>query len=136
MPADVTNPDTPAARERMAQEAFQRLRDATYWPAGDRAFAGHADQRVMVAIGDVRDALDEITALRAALAPQWRAIETCPMWQVAIVTDGKNVALAQLAETDIGYPYWSIEPEDALEWEPTLWTEIPTAEEPSGGGEG
>lgn len=55
----------------------------------------------------------------------WRNIGTCPMWQVAVVTDGENVAIAQKAEADCGGHYWSIEPEDCLEWEPTLWTPTP-----------
>ena len=56
----------------------------------------------------------------------WRPIEAAEMWQVAIVTDGENVALAQKAEADYGGHYWSIDPEDALEWEPTHWIEPPT----------
>jgi hypothetical protein len=55
----------------------------------------------------------------------WKLIETCPMWQVAFVTDGENVAKAQKAEADYGGYYWATEPEDCLEWEPTHWIEEP-----------
>lgn len=60
----------------------------------------------------------------------WRPIDDCPMWELAIVTDGENVAKAQKAECDYGGFYWSIEPEDALEWEPTHWMPFDTLPTP------
>lgn len=49
----------------------------------------------------------------------WQPIETAVLWEVYVVTDGENVAKAQLAESDYGDQYWSVDPEDCLEWEPT-----------------
>lgn len=55
----------------------------------------------------------------------WQPIETLAMWDVAIVTDGENVAKAQKAEADYGGHYFAVDPEDCLEWEPTLWIACP-----------
>lgn len=60
----------------------------------------------------------------------WQDIELLKMWEVAVVTDGENYALAQLAENDWGDPYWAVEPEDGLDWEPTHWT-YPLGQEPT-----
>ncbi len=60
-------------------------------------------------------------------------IETAPLWQVAIVTDGESAAIAQKAECDYGGHYWAIDPDGCLEWEPTLWTPWPpVATQPTG----
>jgi len=55
----------------------------------------------------------------------WQPIETLAMWDVAIVTDGENVAKAQKAEADYGGHYFAVDPEDCLEWEPTMWIACP-----------
>lgn len=55
----------------------------------------------------------------------WQPIETAPMWIVAVVTNGEEAAIAQKAESDFGGHYWSVDPEDALEWEPTHWILLP-----------
>jgi len=60
----------------------------------------------------------------------WKRIDSAPMWQVAIVTDGENVARAQKAETDYDGFYWAVDSEDALEWEPTHWIEEPDSSPP------
>lgn len=57
----------------------------------------------------------------------WRPIETAVLWEVYVVTDGENVALAQYAESDHGDAYWSVDPEDCLEWEPTHCIAAPAA---------
>ncbi len=75
----------------------------------------------------------EIGAAMSALAEPrvpseadgWQPIETAVLWDVAIVTDGEDVALAQLAESDGGENYWAVDPEDGLDWEPTHWIAPP-----------
>jgi hypothetical protein len=74
------------------------------------------------AISAMREGVD-----RGMVERGWQPIDTCPMWQVAIVTDGENVAKAQKAEADFDSFYWSVDPEDCLEWEPTHWIEEPAA---------
>lgn len=49
----------------------------------------------------------------------WRPIEEVALWDVAVVTNGENVAISQKAEADDGTVYWAIDPEDGLDWEPT-----------------
>lgn len=62
-------------------------------------------------VGDLLNALDE--------ADGWRSVAGLPMWWAGIVTDGEHVAFAQKAEADFDGYYWAVDPEDALEWEPT-----------------
>lgn len=62
-------------------------------------------------VGDLLNALDE--------ADGWRSVAGLPMWWSGIVTDGERVAFAQKAEADFDGYYWAVDPEDALEWEPT-----------------
>ncbi len=69
-------------------------------------------------VGDLLNALDEAGA---ALRP----IETMGLWDTGVVTDGERAAVAQKAESDFGGHYFAIEPEDALEWEPTHWAPFP-----------
>ena len=57
----------------------------------------------------------------------WQPIETAEMWGVYVVTDGENVAISQKAPADYGGHYWAVDPEDALEWEPTHCTPLPAA---------
>jgi len=52
-------------------------------------------------------------------------IETMPMWTVGVVTDGERAAVSQKAESDFGGHYFAVDPEDALEWEPTHWSPLP-----------
>lgn len=61
----------------------------------------------------------------------WQPIETLAMWDVAIVTDGENVAKAQKAEADYSGHYFAVDPEDCLEWEPTMWIACPGDEAPT-----
>jgi hypothetical protein len=69
---------------------------------------------------------ERIACLEARVAELgWQPSETAPMWQVAIVTDGENVALAQKAESDFGGHYWSVEPDGGLDWKPTHWMQPP-----------
>lgn len=51
-------------------------------------------------------------------------IETMPMWAVGVVTDGVNAAVSQKAESDFDGHYFAVDPEDALEWEPTHWAPL------------
>lgn len=67
------------------------------------------------------------SALSGDAGEVWQPIETCPMWAVAVVTDGISVAISQRAEADDGTPYWAIDPEDGLDWEPTYW--VPALDE-------
>lgn len=62
-------------------------------------------------VGDLLNALDE--------ADGWKLVAGLPMWWAGIVTDGEHVAFAQKAEADFDGYYWAVDPEDALEWEPT-----------------
>lgn len=57
-------------------------------------------------------------------------IETMPMWAVGVVTDGVHAAVAQRALADDGEPYFAVDPEDGLDWEPTLWVPLDGSEEP------
>jgi hypothetical protein len=66
----------------------------------------------------------------------WSYVAALPMWSVAVVTDGERVAIAQKAEADFDGYYWAIEPEDALDWEPTHCIALPAALSASPEGEG
>ena len=58
----------------------------------------------------------------------WRPIATMKLWDCGIVTDGENVAKSQKAqgEFDEGEEhYFAIDPDDALEWQPTHWIGAP-----------
>jgi hypothetical protein len=56
---------------------------------------------------------------------EWQPIETAQMWEVAVVTDGERAAVAQLSLNDWREKFWSCDPEDGLDWEPTHWMPIP-----------
>lgn len=103
-------------------------------------FGSYPDEvviRIEATAGDIknaRSAMEDTVLLRSALsaspekptlADGWQPIETCELWQAAIVTDGDNVAIAQKAEADYGGHYWAVDPEDDLEWEPTHWILLP-----------
>ncbi len=66
---------------------------------------------------------------RAAIAAMqgWQDIASAKVWDHGVVTDGENVAIAQLAEADFGGTYWACEPDGALEWEPTHIIALPPA---------
>lgn len=66
-----------------------------------------------------------------AVVVGWQNADDVPVWAVGIVTDGENVAHAQKAEADYGGCYWSVEEGNgALEWEPTLFIEMPAQAAP------
>jgi hypothetical protein len=84
-----------------------------------QAFARHrlaAQSEAAATIERYREALE---------GKVWHPIRTALLWQVAVVTDGERFAKAQLARNDWGDLYWAIDPEDGLDWEPTLWTDPP-----------
>jgi hypothetical protein len=64
-------------------------------------------------------------ALHALQSEGWRPISEAKVWVVCVVTDGKQVAIAQKALDDWGGEYWAVDPEDGLDWEPTLWMPHP-----------
>jgi len=86
----------------------------------------NADSGMCQAKRIIRAALTS-SALSGDAGEVWQPIETCPMWAVAVVTDGISVAISQRAEADDGTPYWAIDPEDGLDWEPTYW--VPALDE-------
>jgi hypothetical protein len=107
-------------REAGFQRDLTRHRFGDYKPDRSNAMLrdiGLVDLEAVLTVAEV--------ALASSTADGWRPTESCPMWQVAIVTDGERAAVAQRAENDFGMPYWAIDPEDGLEWEPTLWSPIP-----------
>lgn len=94
-------------------------------------------------IAAMKNALPALLSERAAMkaeietlrtGQQWRGIESAPMWGVAVVTNGQNFAIAQKAETDFGGHYWSVDPDQALEWEPKLYIPCALPELPPGEG--
>ncbi|GAM00743.1 hypothetical protein SP5_035_01450 [Sphingomonas parapaucimobilis NBRC 15100] len=84
-----------------------------------------------------REAVEKaLTSCRDQFAFQgegWQPIETAVLWEVYIVTDGINAAMSQYAESDHGDRFWAVEPEDALEWEPTHCIATPASHASDGG---
>lgn len=79
------------------------------------------------ALGSARRTKVEASAAwNARVDDGWRGIESAPIWQVAVVTDGERAAVAQMAEADYGGTYWAVYPDDCLDWEPTHWLPLPT----------
>jgi len=72
-----------------------------------------------------RTALGKAAAMAALQSEGWRPISEAKVWVVCVVTDGKQVAIAQKALDDWGGEYWAVDPEDGLDWEPTLWMPHP-----------
>lgn len=70
-------------------------------------------------------ALSQPAADAVGTGDGWQPITTMQIWDCGIVTDGKNAAMSQKAESDFGGFYFAVDPEDALEWEPTHWIEAP-----------
>lgn len=111
------------------REAAERIFGEILGDVGSYAEWGRPSYRE----GAIRTLTETLTAHRllgqqqGAWGMQWQPIETCKMWQVAIVTNGDDVAMAQKAEADYGGHYWSIDPEDALEWEPAHWIAPPAS---------
>lgn len=68
----------------------------------------------------------------------WRDIETMPLWEVGVVTDGERACISQKAQGDFDEGdehYFAVDPEDALEWQPTHWIPAPATAISSDGGE-
>ena len=122
-------------------QTFARHRQAHSLPGDVGQLAAMREALEAISVSGIhRDAkwfgMNAHDIARAALAPSalsgdagevWQPIETCPMWAVAVVTDGISVAISQRAEADDGTPYWAIDPEDGLDWEPTYW--VPALDE-------
>lgn len=105
-----------------AARVYQNFRDPDYarWVSAGTNATGDADWCIQAF------ARHRLAAVEAA---GWRPIETMPMWDVGIVTDGERVAVTQKAEADYGGHYFAVEPEDSLEWEPTDWMPPPPAKD-------
>lgn len=116
--------DTLSVVRQIATDALAALSDSS-----TREESGAALDQLQH-LGQAYDAGD---ALREA---GWSYVAVLPMWSVAVVTDGERVAIAQKAEADFDGYYWAIEPEDALDWEPTHCIALPAALSASPEGEG
>jgi hypothetical protein len=135
----------PAEQDAMLARLSATSPDAGHLPTFDDAWAAKEAEGYRYG----RDALENVRfgwelALAAVVTtPAGRlddsegaslaCIETMPMWAVGVVTDGTNAAVAQKAETDFDGHYFAVDPEDALEWEPTHWSPLTAHTEASKG---
>lgn len=60
----------------------------------------------------------------------WIPADQAEVWAEYVITDGENIAIAQLAEADYGGTYWATE--FGVTWEPTLCTSWPPTTAPKG----
>lgn len=114
--------------ERIAESVCQSVAEIP-----DRSSPDDAPDMMLVTADELHTIVVcalESEAEIAASDQGWRGIDTMPMWEVGIVTDGENVARSQKAESDFGGHYFAVDPEDALEWEPTLWIATPKEDNP------
>ena len=129
--------DEPAAPPAMDREAVETAIRIGVWNAcADRGMSQEtatAIVQAVVAQPIVTKALSTLSADAIRQGEGWHPIETAVLWDVYIVTDGTNAAMAQYAESDYGDRYWAVEPEDALEWEPTHCIATPASHASDGG---
>lgn len=94
-------------------------------PADGEGWQEYALRMRMALTGEAHSPMSELQRMGEG----WQPIETMPLWEVGVVSNGEEACVSQKAQGDFhegDEHYFAVDPEDALEWEPTHWMPLPS----------